>query len=496
MARETEAKRVARSLISGACALGGLLGASVAAAQGDAGVALTRVSGVVFDSLLTMRPLAGAVVQLVDAERVNTSRSTISGPLGSYAFDSVSAGRYLLGFFHHTLDSLGMSAPVLHVLVQRPGEMRVPLAIPSATTLLQRACGSTEARDSTGLFLGRVRHAAGGESRVADVRVEWMEIVIDARGITHYRPSRSATTGADGAFALCGVPATGTVLVRAWAGQDSSGLVELALPPDGLLQRDIFIGRPANLPSPTDSTIQANPVTATAADTSGRDGVMSGIVRKISGEPIAGARVVVWGSGREVVSNASGAYRLAQLPLGTYTLEARALGYLPQRRAVDILEGDEAVSPIALAAVGTSLDTVRVKATRLYVSPERAAFERRKRMGFGYILDEDDVEQKNAFFMRDFFRMAPGVTIARGAGFGDRILMRGFGFGGTYCAPEVFLDGMRVMNIEGDLDQFINASDVRALEVYSHASSIPAEYQTMNGCGAIVIWSGARRGGR
>jgi hypothetical protein len=46
---------------------------------------------------------------------------------------------------------------------------------------------------------------------------------------------------------------------------------------------------------------------------------------------------------------------------------------------------------------------------------------------------------------------------------------------------------------DGILENIVTANDVRAVEVYSRMSSTPPEYQSRNGCGSIVIWTGARR---
>ena len=97
--------------------------------------------------------------------------------------------------------------------------------------------------------------------------------------------------------------------------------------------------------------------------------------------------------------------------------------------------------------------------------------------------------------MSDLLRMSPGVHISRGQGFGDRVLMRGTGFS-AYCSPTVFLDGMRVFNDDGNLDAIVNVQDVRAVEVYSRGGSAPVEFQTLEGCGALVVWTGGRRPSR
>jgi len=40
------------------------------------------------------------------------------------------------------------------------------------------------------------------------------------------------------------------------------------------------------------------------------------------------------------------------------------------------------------------------------------------------------------------------------------------------------------------VNSLVWVNQVRAVEVYARPTSVPAEYQTMTGCGAIVVWTG------
>lgn len=477
-------------------AIGALLllicGGRASRAQDAAGATTTRVSGVVFDSL-SMRPLVGAVVQLVSTTAVNRARTVQTGATGSYVFDSLEQGSYLLAFYHAVVDSMGLSLPLARIDIRVPGDVRVPLAVPSAATIVARVCGPSAARDSTGVLMGYVRSALGGTvAGPAQVTVQWSEITVSAKSVQRTTPSLQVTTGDEGAFAICGVPTSGPVLARAWAGPDSSGFVDLDVPSNGLLRRDLLVGRATLIAvrRPPDS-LGAEGTRAMPNVLRGK-GALRGEIRGPAGDPIAGARLMLWGSGVEVESNENGRFAMQELPAGTYTLEARAIGFLPLRRAVDLSENEESVAPLTLESFGTFLDTVRVNTTRLYTSPQLAEFERRKRSGFGYFLDEEAIAKRNPMYMSDLFRMTPGLTISAGQSFGDVVLMRGTGFQ-SYCVPALFMDGMRVFNSDGVIDQIVNPQDVRAVEIYTRASNIPPQFNTLEGCGAIVVWTGGRR---
>lgn len=449
----------------------------------------TRISGVVFDSL-GRRALAGAIVQLVRADDAGRARSQTTDATGAFAFDSVGRGRYLLGFYHQLLDSLGLSMPLSVLEVRTSGELRAPLAIPSARTLVTNLCGAGALADSLGVLMGFVRSARTGIGAArAQAEVRWSELSVAADGIRRVTPSVRGVASEAGGIALCGIPLGAQVVARAWSGPDSSGFAELVVPGDGLLRRDLYVGTATIVGAPDSA---AAPAPEAAVPALRGTGTLRGAVRRPDGSALPGARLVVWGTGVEVTTGSAGTYRMTELPSGTYTVEARAVGFLPQRRAVDILEGADGVADLTLESFGTYLDTVKVTTQRVFTSSRLREFEERKRAGFGYFMDEDAINKRNPIFMSDLFRMTPGVLIAPGPAGRNRVLMRATGMQ-AYCQPEIFLDGMRVSNIDGDLEAIVNVQDVRAVEVYTRGSNVPAQFQTLAGCGSMVIWTGGRR---
>jgi len=449
------------------------------AAQTSAPAAKTRVSGVVFDSI-AMRPLRGALVQFVVADNPAQVRTATADDRGAFAFDGVERGAYVLGFFHPRLDSLSLTSPLMRVDVRAPGEVLASLGIPSSTTLLTTFCGASALRDTIGLFQGRVRQASGAPiTASAKVRVQWAELVLGSRGLERRTPSVLATTSEDGAFAVCGVPAGSMIMTRAFSGSDSSGFVELELPITGYLNRDLLVSKVSKI-SPNDSFPMLT--------VSRGDGELRGTVRNFRGEPVPGARVGVWSSGIEVATNATGQYAMRALPGGTYTLEARAVGFQLRRLPVDIDASGTATADVTLERLAT-LDTVRVKASRLYTSRALAEFDARRKAGNGFFLDDVAIETRQAVTMADLFRVAPGVTVLAGQAFGDQVLMKG---AGAYCIPVIFLNGIRIVNEEGSLDQLADPREVRGVEVYSRGATVPIQFQSSGGCGAIVLWVGNR----
>lgn len=453
--------------------------ATIAEAQAPLQPITARIIGVAFDSTV-MRPLPGAIIQLVAADNPSRIRSATADDRGAYAIDSVRAGTYLLGFMHPRLDSLGLDAPLTRIDVRVGGDIRVPVAVPSGPTLVTRACGVQAARDSVGLFMGVVRSARGAPlAAPARVRAQWVEVTLGPKGVERHSPSHYVTTSATGNFALCGVPTDGTFLVRAFAGTDSSGFVELEGSRNRLIYRDIFIGG-------------ATKSAATGPATLRGTGAVRGVVRTATGRPLRDARLVLWGSGREDTTSATGQFIMPSLPTGTYSMEVRALGFLPKRVPVDLRDSAEVTADFAMDAFVPSLDTMRVRADRPNPLNPLVDFERRKRMGGGYFVDETQLARRNPIFMSDIFRMVPGTTIMPADMIGDRIFMRGLAGSGS-CTPTVFLNGVRTVSTDGSLDNLVNPQAVKAVEVYSRTGSTPAQFDAQNGCGSIVIWTGMRK---
>lgn len=444
-----------------------------------------RLSGVVFDSVAS-EPLASATVQLVPTRDASRARSIQSGSDGRFVFDSVEAGEYILGFYHARLDSLGLEPPMGKVMLAAGDSADVPLAVVSSATVVRSTCGAATLADSLGLMVGRVRSAIDGSPRAhAHVMATWSEVTLGAEGLKRSAPVVRTQADDHGAFALCGIPAGARMIVRAWSDRDSSGFAELDVPPHGLLARSVLVAPLAS----ADGGLAAGD--SALAGLSGA-GILRGVVRRPDGEPLPNARLTVWGSGRDATSAADGTYSLAGLPVGTHTLEARAIGYAPLREAVDLIGGEGVTRDVQLAKAPLLLDTVRVRGEGGARRWGLQEFEARRRTGTGYYLDEAAITARNAFFTADLVRTIPGVTVAPGRRSGYLVLMRG-GSNMQNCVPAFYVDGVQVYSEDGNLDDIVSVPLIQAMEVYTRISSIPLQFQAMNGCGTVVIWTGGRK---
>ena len=445
-----------------------------------------RVSGTVHDSV-AHAPLAGAWVQLAGADSTAGGvRTVLSVSLGGYAFYDVPEGRYKLGFFHAVLDSLGVELPLRDLTVRRGRSARADLAVPSGGTLRALICGVRSPRDSGivvsgAAVIGVVRAARGGAPvEGATVSGEWLEISFRTQGIVRRRPRVVVTTGANGWFALCNTPAGGNMFLTASRGADSTDLIEAAIPIEGFLRRDLYLGA-ARTVVVRDTTPRPDSLALPPRIVRSGEGRISGTVMSADYKrPLAGA-IVHLSDGPTARADARGTWTLANAPLGTRVLEVRSVGYYPDRRAVHVVGGMPPVQ-VALSTFKSVLDTVKIIAQGV-TDRHDSGFELRKRTGLGRYLTSEDLERRGAIFTSDAFKNLPGVRLE-----GGTILVRS-AFG-EWCEPSVHIDGLYMWTLPAtDIDGMVSLRLVKAIEVYNEATT-PVEFQrAMTGCGTILIWT-------
>ena len=280
-------------------------------------------------------------------------------------------------------------------------------------------------------------------------------------------------TGDDGAFRLCGVPSGATVLARVVAEADTGAFVELEMPDDGVLVRPLYLG--------------PRRVRGAGAEAGAQ---LGGIVESQYGEPLAGVRVRLWGTPYETQTSAEGAFAFAHLPSGSHTLEARAIGFVPLRLAVDLFPDRDVRANLVMEGFPTVIDTVKVLAMRPRSLTSPLGFEERRRRGYGTFLDADEIERRNPQVFTDLLRSTRGVQVTPGSTSGEAVAMEG-NSPLSACQPLLVLDGMRVPLQGMSLNDLIPPHIVRAVEVYPRRLEAPPEYQTIE-CGTIVVWTGAR----
>jgi hypothetical protein len=295
------------------------------------------------------------------------------------------------------------------------------------------------------------------------------------------------TSAPNGWFAVCDAPRDGITTLQASRGADSTALIDVQASAEGYARRDLYVGRTA--------TTAAGP-----APLSGT------VLTALGAQPLAGAQVRIPG-GPETRANERGEWTLANAPAGTRMLEVRAVGYFPERRAVDVVS-DAAPVRVRLSTLKSVLDTIRVTAAATPAARLRSGFEERRRSTTGRFLTAAEIARRGGGVTASrLFRSFNGIRIgvASDTLIGDnlsggpppdavggvddpRILMRG-GIGGRWCAPTIYIDGVRIPQAStDDIDAAVDPDRIAGLEIYMPAG-MPAQFADLaSGCGAILIW--------
>ncbi|MEN9818785.1 MAG: hypothetical protein RLZ32_2665 [Gemmatimonadota bacterium] len=424
------------------------------------------VRGLVHDSLSGL-PLVGASVQLVSRDRARPFGATaVTDAAGAFAFADVADGDYTLGFFHPLLDTLGVEAPAQPLRVRDARADRAVLSVPSAATLHTAVCGPSPHPERGVLVMGLVQHAATGAAMEgAAVRGEWLEFRLGNGGLTRTIGQRVVTAGASGWYALCGVPAPGTVVLQALTGPDSTDRLEVELPESGVVRQPLLLG-PAHPPA------GAAMVLATGTVRTGSNG-----------RPLANALVTV--AGRTARTDERGQWRLTDAPAGTRTLEVRAVGYFPVRQVVQVV-ADAPPIQVALVTLRSVLDTVKVLANYNRYS-QLQEFSQRARSGMGRFLTAEQIAQRVPVVTSDLFTAIPGVYLEQGA-MGPMLTMKGVF--ADRCTPAVYLNGFHLGATSlTDIDMLVKPEALLGVEVYA-AGFVPPQFEPgMSGCGSLVFWT-------
>lgn len=447
----------------------------------------TTVTGVVHDSIARV-PLAGAVVQLVRVESSSrVAHTTTTDSLGRFVLDGVPAGRYSLGFFHPVLESLGIEPPVRDLFLLGQGVVTGDLAIPSPERFREAVCGTKDGEQSA-VVVGVVRDARDFSAAPGvSVTAEWLEVTLSQNGMVTRLPRLIATTAANGWFALCDVPGPGTITLRAVRNADSTDLLEVEMGRELVLREDLYLTtrrRADSLPVGSSSRAYGRPIRT-------GDGLLSGtVVSAADGQPLPGSRVGIF-AGPQVRVGETGEWAIGNAPPGTRMLEARAVGYYPQRRVVNIVAGAPPIR-IALSTLRAVLDTIKVSAT--LARPDQNGFQERRRSGAGTYLTSEDVLRRVSSATSDIFLTVPSVTLELDP---HDPVTRHVRMRGPYgrCEPTIFLDGIRRPQFTADdIDEWLGPKEVAGVEIYSEAS-VPGEFRDftrVDPCGSVVIWKKKR----
>jgi hypothetical protein len=164
-------------------------------------------------------------------------------------------------------------------------------------------------------------------------------------------------------------------------------------------------------------------------------------------------------------------------------VQVRYFGFEPSTTVVDLQPGH--ITDATLLISNTVLEvadlTVEVRRT---LTGKLVGFEERRMKGLGDFITPQQIERRQPRVPSDMLRGIAGVVVgSERLGQTDVYFAKGGSAG--RCLPTIWLDGqpMRGMNIDE-----ITASDLLAIELYSGATQMPAQWAS-NSCGLIIVWT-------
>ncbi|HEY8484305.1 MAG TPA: TonB-dependent receptor [Longimicrobiales bacterium] len=203
-----------------------------------------------------------------------------------------------------------------------------------------------------------------------------------------------------------------------------------------------------------------------------------GTVTTEGGQPIAGANVVVVGTGRGALTDAQGRYVINDVPAGTHQVTASLIGYASVTQQVTVVPGGSATLDFQLRAEAIQLEEI--------VAVGYGTQRRRTVTGaVSSVSAQEIIERPTSHALRAIQGRVPGVDIINAGnkpGDGVAIRIRGVRSITANNDPLIVVDGVPIPGGIGDL----NPADIVSIEVLKDAAAT-AIYGSRGANGVVLV---------
>lgn len=222
-------------------------------------------------------------------------------------------------------------------------------------------------------------------------------------------------------------------------------------------------------------------------------GITGRVTDAATGQPLAGAQIVVVGTNLGALTNSSGVYVIRGVTPGTVAVRALIIGYAEQTQQVGVVAGETASLDFALRSSAIALSPIVVTAT---------GEQRRVEVGnaIAHVNATEVVQTRSVTNMADLLTArAAGVNVIPGTqtGAGVRVRIRGNSSLSLSNNPIYIIDGIRVEGTSGSLSvgvggttpariNDINPNEIESIEIVRGPSAATL-YGTDAANGVIVI---------
>ncbi len=241
--------------------------------------------------------------------------------------------------------------------------------------------------------------------------------------------------------------------------------------------------------------------------------VLKGVVLVNAVEtPIAGAEITLPALGLKATSDSSGRFLITGIPAGNYAVTVRHIRFSPISTLLSFGAKDTIDTDMLLTGAQTVLPTVAVAGEKAPTG-KLAAFDERRRTGFGHFLTEADLKKNENGRLAEALARVPGNKVLTGNSqaawlYGGRGVQsrsssstpavdasdKAKGAKPGFCYAAVVLDGSYVYQGNPGETLFdlnsIPLSEIAGIESYAGGATMPAMYNgTRSTCGLLVIWT-------
>ena len=294
-----------------------------------------------------------------------------------------------------------------------------------------------------------------------------------------------------GAYLICAPPTGLDLLVQAHLAGHSGVPIELRLEEGELRRRDleIYFGSPGAV--------------RTDEGTLGR--IIGTIVDHDTQQPIDAATLELVATEWQTLSDDRGVFVLEKVEPGQHVLRIHHIAYGDVMWPIAVPGVTTMDVRVELSAEAIALDPIVVTTVRSRQLEQQDFYERMEwsdRTGIGVFITAEEIEQIVPMRTTSLLAQLPQISLSCGQrARGCMVVTPGVrntipGFAG--CAhPTVLVDGAKMIRSgrpQDTIDALVIPSEIAAIEVYTTASEIPAEFSGPDArCGVIVIWT--KRGG-
>jgi hypothetical protein len=460
----------------------------LSAQQGARGKLVGTIAG-----SIASRSVQAAGVSLVqmDQER-SVTFNAMPDVRGRFQIDSLPAGRYLVQVSDPTLDSLDLALPSSELSVAAGRSVRADFALPTGAQLRAAVCPGVTLADGKAAVAGRVIDADTDQPLAgAQVVAGWTEFSVDKQSVKAQAEKRIATvtTAANGDYRLCGVPSAKSLWIQVQHRGRAGSVTRLSVTDEeGAVVRNISM---SEISAPTIAELDSAQQLAIATGDStvgwlalSGTAILSGSVRRETGEPVAGAQVRVHNARSFASTDAGGRFTIRELPAGTQVMVVRSIGFGVTEIPVELRPGKTVTQDVRVTRA-TMLDSVRVVATK----PNFAEFEYNMRNNhFGKFMAAGEIVRRDAKETGDLIRALGGFNVV-GRGPNTKTFSRAALAANPKCGEaNIVLEGVEGLSIND-----VYPSNIGGIEAYPDNAFIPARYLGHGDCGLIVIWLKAQK---